>query len=78
MKRFLIMLALLLVGSVVSARQFAVQFESTRLGYYSWGERIDEQINAYLDKGYKIVSMIPILNKSGTIFIVVVFDNMEE
>ena len=78
MKRFLIMLALLLVGSVVSAKQFTVQFEPIRHSYYNWGERIDEQINAYLDKGYKIVSMIPVLNKSGTIFIVVVFDNMEE
>ena len=72
------MLALLLVGSVVSAKQFTVQFAPTRFSYYSWGERIDEQINAYLDKGYKIVSMIPVLNQSRTIFIVVVFDNMEE
>lgn len=78
MKRFLIMLALLLVSSVVSAKQFTVQFEPTRLSYYNWGERIDEQINAYLDKGYRIVSMIPVLNQSRTIYIIVVFDNMEE
>ena len=77
MKRLLIMLALLLVGSIVSAKQFTVQFKPVRHSYYGWGEKIDKQINAYLDKGYKIVSMIPVVDYSRTIYIVVVFDDME-
>ncbi|MBO6101003.1 MAG: hypothetical protein J6P07_06715 [Spirochaetaceae bacterium] len=67
-----------MVGSVVSAKQFTVQFEPVHLSYYSWGERVDEQINAYIDKGYKVVSMVPIVNNTRTIYIVVVFDDMKE
>ena len=78
MKKIILILGMLLAGSVMSAKQFAVQFEPTRFSYYTWGERIDEQINAYLDKGYKVVSMFPVLNNAKTIYIVVVFDDMKE
>ena len=73
MKRFLILLVLLLVGSVVSARQHVEYYRYN----FSFNVASDakDNLEALIDKGYKIISFS--LDYSQKCMIVV-YDDMKE
>lgn len=70
MKKLIAILGFFLLMSTVYAKQFCVRIDCYKIDEYSWKKsevhiNIEDEINKYLDKGYKLIAITPEISTSG-------------
>lgn len=70
MKKFIVFLVMLFITTVIYAKQFCVKIDCYK-DNDSWkGSRqihvnVEDEINKYLNKGYKLIAIVPEITTSG-------------
>lgn len=64
MKKFIVFLVMLFITTMIYAKQFCVRIDCYKTDDSKWGNpsvhiNVEDEINKYLNKGYKLIAITP-------------------
>ena len=70
MKKFIVFLVMLFITTMIYAKQFCVRIDCYKIDNTKWTcpevhVNIEDEINKYLNKGYKLIAITPEIVTSG-------------
>ena len=70
MKKFIVFLVMLFLTTMIYAKQFCVRIDCYKIEENKWSRlevpiNVEEEINKYLNKGYKLIAITSEIETSG-------------